>query len=61
MRSEIFRVLWLKIKYTHSVYTNKQEAIMAGLLSADAWNKIWTYRGTFLLGLENTAATAHKT
>lgn len=31
---------------------------MAGLFSADAWSKIWTYRGTFLLGLENTAATA---
>ena len=31
---------------------------MAGLFSADAWNKIWTYRGTFLLGLENTAVTA---
>ena len=31
---------------------------MAGLFSADAWNKVWTYRGTFLLGLENTAVTA---
>ena len=31
---------------------------MAGLFSADAWSKIWTYRGTFLLGLENTAVTA---
>ena len=31
---------------------------MAGLLSADVWNKIWTYWSTFLLGLENTAATA---
>ena len=31
---------------------------MAGLFSADAWNKIWIYRGTFLLGLENTAVTA---
>ena len=31
---------------------------MAGLFSADAWSKIWTYRSTFLLGLENTALTA---
>lgn len=31
---------------------------MAGLFSSDAWNKVWTYRGTFLLGLENTALTA---
>ena len=31
---------------------------MAGLFSADAGSKIWTYRGTFLLGLENTAVTA---
>lgn len=31
---------------------------MAGLFSADAWNKIWTFRGSFLLGLENTALTA---
>ena len=31
---------------------------MAGLFSADAWGKIWTYRSTFLLGLENTALTA---
>ena len=31
---------------------------MAGLFSAEAWNKIWTYRSTFLLGLENTAVTA---
>ena len=31
---------------------------MSGLFSAEAWNKVWTYRGTFLLGLENTALTA---
>ena len=31
---------------------------MAGLFSADAWSKIWNYRRTFLLGLENTAVTA---
>ena len=31
---------------------------MAGLFSAEAWNKVWTYRGSFLLGLENTAVTA---
>lgn len=31
---------------------------MAGIFSADAWGKVWTYRGTFLLGLSNTAITA---
>ena len=31
---------------------------MAGLFSAEAWNKIWVYRGTFFLGLKNTAMTA---
>lgn len=31
---------------------------MAGIFSADAWEKVWTYRGTFLLGLSNTAITA---
>ena len=31
---------------------------MAGLFSANAWNKIWVYRGTFLLGLQNTVLSA---
>lgn len=31
---------------------------MSGLFSPDAWGKVWTYRGTFLLGLANTARTA---
>lgn len=31
---------------------------MAGIFSANAWAKVWTYRGTFLLGLYNTAVTA---
>lgn len=31
---------------------------MAGLFSADAWNKIWIYRGTFWLGLKNTVISA---
>ncbi|SFU55186.1 amino acid ABC transporter permease [Butyrivibrio sp. INlla21] len=31
---------------------------MSGLLSPRAWNKIWTYRGTFLLGFANTLKTA---
>ncbi|MCD8370245.1 MAG: amino acid ABC transporter permease [Clostridiales bacterium] len=31
---------------------------MSGLFSADAWGKVWTFRGTFLLGLANTAKTA---
>lgn len=31
---------------------------MSGLFDAAAWAKVWTYRGTFLLGLANTAKTA---
>ena len=31
---------------------------MSGLFDASAWAKVWTYRGTFLLGLSNTAKTA---
>lgn len=31
---------------------------MSGLFDAAAWGKVWTYRGTFLLGLANTAKTA---
>lgn len=31
---------------------------VADLFSADAWNKIWTFRGVFLQGLGNTALTA---
>ena len=31
---------------------------MSGLLSAEAWAKVWTYRSTFLLGLLNTVETA---
>ncbi len=31
---------------------------MSGLFSADAWEKVWTYRASFLLGLKNTALTA---
>lgn len=31
---------------------------MSGLFSSRAWNKIWLYRGTFLLGLLNTLKTA---
>ena len=31
---------------------------MAGIFSARSWNKIWLYRGTFLLGLLNTIETA---
>lgn len=31
---------------------------MSGLFSPRAWNKIWIYRGTFLLGLLNTLKTA---
>ncbi len=31
---------------------------MSGLFSTRAWNKIWIYRGTFLLGLSNTLKTA---
>ena len=31
---------------------------MSELFSADAWNKIWTFREVFLQGLGNTALTA---
>lgn len=31
---------------------------MAGLFSADAWEKVWTFRGTFFLGVEYTLMTA---
>ena len=31
---------------------------MSGLFDAGAWEKIWIYRGTFLLGLRNTALSA---
>lgn len=31
---------------------------MSGLFDAAAWGKVWIYRGTFLLGLANTAKTA---
>lgn len=31
---------------------------MAGVLSKDAWMKVWMYRGTFQLGLFNTVKTA---
>lgn len=31
---------------------------MSGLFSADAWEKVWIYRETFLLGLKNTVMTA---
>ena len=31
---------------------------MSGLFSPRSWNKIWIYRGTFLLGLINTLQTA---
>ena len=31
---------------------------MAGLLSADAWEKVWTFRETFFLGVEHTLMTA---
>ncbi len=31
---------------------------MSGIFSARAWGKVWDYRGTFLLGLFNTARTA---
>lgn len=31
---------------------------MAGVFSADAWQKVWTFRSTFLLGLGNTVKTA---
>lgn len=31
---------------------------MSGIFSLRAWGKVWTYRGTFLLGLFNTVRTA---
>jgi len=31
---------------------------MSGIFSRDAWLKVWTYRGTFVLGLLNTVETA---
>lgn len=31
---------------------------MSGIFSPRAWGKVWTYRGTFLLGLLNTVRTA---
>lgn len=31
---------------------------MIGLFSADAWNKVWMYKGTFVLGLLNTIETS---
>ncbi len=31
---------------------------MAGVFSADAWQKVWTFRSSFLLGLGNTVKTA---
>ncbi len=31
---------------------------MASLFASDAWAKVWTYRGTFLLGLGTTVLTA---
>ena len=31
---------------------------MSGIFSQDAWQKVWTYRNTFFLGLGNTALTA---
>ena len=31
---------------------------MAGLFSASAWNKVWIYRDTFLMGLKNTVISA---
>ena len=31
---------------------------MAGFFSKDAWMKVWTFRSTFLLGLEHTCITA---
>lgn len=31
---------------------------MAGFFSADAWQKVWAFRGTFLLGLGNTVKTS---
>ena len=31
---------------------------MSGIFSARAWNKVWTYRGTFALGFLNTIKTS---
>ena len=31
---------------------------MSGIFNINAWQKIWAYRNTFLLGLANTAETA---
>ena len=31
---------------------------MSGIFSADAWEKVWIYKGTFLLGLENSVLMA---
>ena len=31
---------------------------MSGIFSARAWNKVWLYRKTFLVGLGNTLETA---
>ena len=31
---------------------------MSGIFDPSAWRKVWIYRGTFLLGLKNTAMTA---
>ena len=31
---------------------------LTGLFSPSAWATVWTYRGTFLLGLRNTLVTA---
>ncbi|MFI3237598.1 MAG: amino acid ABC transporter permease [Lachnospiraceae bacterium] len=31
---------------------------MSGLLSLDAWGKVWTFKQVFLIGLENTLVTA---
>jgi len=31
---------------------------MSGIFSPDAWNKVWMYKGTFILGLWNTIQTS---
>ena len=31
---------------------------MSGIFSPDAWNKVWTYKATFALGLWNTVQTS---
>lgn len=36
----------------------KEGKAMSGIFSARAWEKVWLYRNTFLLGLANTAKTA---